>query len=51
MKLFKPVNEMGRKKADGSFAAHDSAVDVVVNRIAGDKISGRVTNAVSTLLK
>jgi len=39
------------KEANSSFAAYNSVVDVVVDGVAGDKVSGRVTDAISTLLE
>ena len=48
----KPLKELRSKKTDSSFAAHHhGTVDVVVDWFASKKISGRVTDAVSTLLK
>jgi len=46
-----PLKELRGKETDSSFAAHHSIADVVKDRFAGNKISGRVTDAVSTSLK
>jgi len=46
-----PLNELRGKKTDSSFAAHHGIANVVKDRFTGNKISGRVTDAISTLLK
>jgi len=45
------VKELRGKETDSSFAAHHGTVDVVLDCFASNKISGRVTDAISTLLK
>ena len=42
---------MRREKTDGSFAAYDGVVDIVVDRVTGYEIPGWVTHAILTLLE
>ena len=42
---------MSTQQANSAFTAHNGGVDVLVDCFASNKVSGRVTYAVSTLLK
>ena len=47
----KPLKKLRSYKANCAFTAHNGVVNIVVDCFASKKVSGRITDAVSTLLQ